>query len=45
LRKRKHQVFYFLFYHDVPHHNNGSYYNFFIIPTSAINDTFSKICV
>ena len=45
MKKRQHQVFNFLFYPDVPYDNNGSYPNLFIIPTSAVNKTSSKVCV
>ena len=31
LKKRRHQVFNFLFYPDVPYDNNGSYHNFLVI--------------
>jgi len=43
LKKRKHQVFNFLFYPDVPYDNNGSYPNFFIIPTFFITDR-NRMC-
>ena len=43
LRKRKGQVFNFLFYPDVPYDNNGSYHNFFIIPTFFITGRY-RMC-
>jgi len=45
MKKRQQQVFNFLFHPDVPYDNNGSYPNFFIIPTSAVNETSLKACV
>ncbi|MCK9520208.1 MAG: transposase, partial [Dehalococcoidia bacterium] len=42
LKKRRHQVFNFLFYPDVPYDNNGSYHNFSVIKTSRLEELIFK---
>lgn len=41
----KEAVLAFVFNQEVPFTNNLAYHNFFIIPTSAVNDTSSKVRV
>jgi len=43
LKKRKQQVFNFLYYPQVPYENNGAYPNVFIIPTFFITDRY-RMC-